>query len=112
MFSTVMAYNWNKKLIGIMILLGIVIFISAACGLTTGAVPAESTVTQAYGTDLDGKTLLEERCSVCHSLSYIYGSRGTPEQWKSVVSMMIANGAVLSPQEEQILDDYLAKNFQ
>jgi hypothetical protein len=107
-----MEYKLNKKLISITILLGIAIFISAACRLVTGAVPTVSTVTQAHGTAMDGKTLLEERCSVCHSLSYIYGSRGTPEQWKSVVSMMKANGAVLSSQEEQILDDYLAKNYQ
>lgn len=107
-----MEYKLNKKLISITILLGIAILISAACRLATGAEPTVSTVTQAHGTAVDGKTLLEERCSVCHSLSYIYGSRGTPEQWKSVVSMMKANGAVLSPQEEQILDDYLAKNFQ
>lgn len=71
MFSTDMACKLNKKLIGITILLGIAILISAARRLATGAVPAESTVTQAHGTNADGKTLLEERCSVCHSLSYI-----------------------------------------
>jgi cytochrome c5 len=107
-----MEYKMNKKLISITILLGIAILISAACRLATGAGPTVSTVTQAHGTAVDGKTLLEERCSVCHSLGYIYNSRGTAAQWKAVVSMMKDNGAVLSPQEEKILDDYLAKNFQ
>jgi cytochrome c5 len=112
----------NRKLIGLTILIGIVLFLSAACRLVTGSVTTPSpapeitntlpAATQAQGTALDGKALLEERCSVCHSLGYIYNSRGTPQQWAAVVAAMKANGAMLNPQEEKILDDYLAKNFQ
>jgi len=134
----------NKKLIGLATLLGITIFLSAACRLVTGGVSAPSTATvaaslvqtnkntetpaanlpppasetaspipatEAPTTAIDGKALLEDRCSVCHSLGYIYNSRGTADQWVAVVSIMISNGAVLNPQEEKILDSYLAKNF-
>ena len=112
----------NKKLISLTILLGIALFVSAACRLVTGTAtttsptpinavaPAQPTL-HAPTTSMDGKVLLEERCSVCHSLGYIYNSRGTADQWANVVSIMISNGAVLNPQEEKILDGYLAKNF-
>jgi hypothetical protein len=134
----------NKKLLGLAAILGIAIFLSAACRLITGGVTIPSTATVAASfvqtnkvtetplvnlpspapetaspfaatepstTTIDGKTLLEDRCSVCHSLDYIYNSRGTADQWAAVVSIMISNGAVLNSQEEKILDSYLAKNF-
>ena len=105
----------NRKVVVEIILLGSALFLLSACQ-PANDLPAASnsvlgTATPVHGSTLDGKTLLEERCNVCHPLSYVYQSRGTPEQWKGVVSTMKANGAVLSPQEEQILDDYLAKNF-
>ena len=105
----------NKKVFALTILLGITLFILAACRLMTGGLttpkPTAETTATVHASAMDGKALLEDRCSVCHSLNYIYNSRGTPEQWKEVVSMMKANGAVLSPQEEKILDDYLGKNY-
>ena len=111
----------NKKLIILTFLLGIALLISAACRLVAGATATPSTSTNdvipvqptlhAPTTVMDGKALLEERCSVCHSLGYIYNSRGTPDQWSAVVSVMISNGAVLNPLEEKVLDNYLAKNF-
>ena len=128
----------NKRLTSLAILLGIAAFLSAACRLATGtaatlptatitASPAKtSTDTETPAANsaspaapaietpvaaIDGQTLLQERCNVCHPLSFIYNSRGTPDQWAQVVSIMINNGAVLSPQEEKTLDAYLAKNF-
>jgi hypothetical protein len=130
----------NKRLLGLATLLGIIIILSAACRLVSGSVSVSSTATvdativqtnkrtespavklpptassiPASVTStpvIDGKALLEDRCSVCHSLDYVYNSRGTPDQWAAVVSIMISNGAVLNPQEEKILDGYLAKNF-
>ena len=111
----------NKKLTNLTILLGLALFISTACRLVTGAAttpatsvdsvnPAQPTL-HAPATAMDGKALLEERCNVCHSLGYIYNSRGTPDQWATVVSAMVANGAVLNSQEEKALDEYLARNF-
>jgi cytochrome c5 len=115
-------FEMNKKWLGLVILLGTALFLSAACRWVTGAgtTPSTATVavnplpaaTQAHGNTLDGKALLEERCSVCHSLNYIYNSRGTPQQWSALVSAMIANGAVLNPQEQKILDDYLANTYK
>jgi len=75
-----------------------------AAGLVQATLPASTAA-------MDGKALMEQRCSGCHSLDFIYGSRGTPQEWAYVVSIMKANGAVLNPQEEKVLDDYLARNF-
>ena len=60
---------------------------------------------------MDGKALMEDRCSVCHSLDYVYGTQASLQEWATIVSVMVNNGAVLSPEEQKILVDYLAKNF-
>ncbi len=60
----------------------------------------------------DGQTLMQQRCSVCHSLDRITSAHKTADQWKTTVERMISHGAQLSPQEEQILIDYLAQNYK
>jgi cytochrome c5 len=102
-----MSCEMKKFWSGLTLLFIITGLLLAACG--TASTPPPS---HASGTLLDGKSILEQRCNVCHSLSYITNSRGTPDQWAAVVNMMKANGAVLSPQEQKILDDYLAKTFK
>jgi hypothetical protein len=137
-------FEMKKRLTSLTILLGIAVFLSAACRLMTGVAatpptttmtanpaqistdtekpadnllsPATEAASPALATEtpaatIDGQALLQERCNVCHPLSFIYNSRGTPDQWAAVVSIMINNGAVLSAEEEKILDAYLAKNF-
>jgi cytochrome c5 len=125
----------NKKIITLTILLGAALLLSAACRLVTGTfisptptvsdstsqpsvlvtteAPAQPTLSAPTATSavMDGKALLQDRCNVCHSLDYIYSSRGTRDQWAQLVAIMISNGAMLNQQEEQILVDYLAKNF-
>ena len=59
----------------------------------------------------DGKTLLETRCTTCHTLAKIVNAQGTAAQWQQVVDQMIQRGAVLTPDEESILVQYLAANF-
>jgi cytochrome c5 len=70
-----------------------------------------ATDTPATAATLDGKTLLEQRCNACHSLEYIYRSRGTPDQWAMLVQQMVANGAQLNQQEEKVLAQYLGQTY-
>jgi cytochrome c5 len=72
---------------------------------------ASATDTPAASATLDGKALLEQRCNVCHSLDYIYQSRGTPDQWAMLVQQMIANGAQLNSKEEKVLVQYLGQTY-
>lgn len=61
---------------------------------------------------LDGATLMQERCSVCHSIGRVTSAHKTIDQWKTSVDRMIARGAQLTPAEEQVLLGYLAANYK
>jgi len=60
----------------------------------------------------DGKTLLETRCTACHTLARVVTVKASAAQWKQTVDMMIQRGAVLTPDEETVLVQYLADNFK
>ena len=60
----------------------------------------------------NGQTLLQERCSVCHSTDRVTSAHKTADAWKTTVDRMISHGAKLSSQEEQTLVDYLAQTYK
>ena len=60
----------------------------------------------------DGATLLDQRCSVCHSSDRPKSKKKTPEEWNATVTRMIGKGAKLSPDEKQVLVDYLSKTYK
>ncbi len=62
-------------------------------------------------TAVDGATLLQERCSVCHPLARVESSGHTATQWKAIVNTMISRGAQLTPDEKTVVVNYLAANF-
>ena len=64
------------------------------------------------GSTLDGQTLMQQRCSVCHSLDRVTSAHKTIGQWTTSVQRMIARGAQLNSQEEQTLVAYLATNYK
>jgi hypothetical protein len=64
------------------------------------------------GNTLDGQTLMQQRCALCHSLDRVISSHKTHDQWTVSVQRMIARGAPLDPQEAQVLIAYLAANFK
>jgi competence ComEA-like helix-hairpin-helix protein len=59
----------------------------------------------------DGRQLVEHACSVCHTLEPVTSQRATRQGWKSIVENMVQRGAEATGDEQQILIDYLAKNF-
>jgi cytochrome c5 len=62
-------------------------------------------------TDQGGATLLESRCSVCHSADKPKQAKKTADQWEQTVSRMIGKGAKLTAVEKAALVDYLAKTY-
>ena len=72
----------------------------ASCGTSNTPVP------------LDGQTLMQERCSVCHSLARVTSTHKTVDQWTVSVQRMVARGAQLNAQEQQTLITYLASNYK
>ena len=59
----------------------------------------------------NGKQLVEQACSVCHTLESVTGQRATRQGVKSIVENLVQRGAEATANEQQILVDYLAKNF-
>ena len=110
----------NKPLITLISILVVVMLagtLLAACGSSSSAIPTSggSTGSPTSGSTgsstADGQTLMQQRCSVCHSLSRITSAQKTAAQWKATVDKMINNGAQLSPAEEQTLVNYLAQTY-
>jgi cytochrome c5 len=60
---------------------------------------------------LDGKTLLEQRCTVCHSLDRVQAKKLDASGWSTIVQRMVGKGAELNAAEQKILIDYLAKTY-
>lgn len=77
--------------------------------LDTPAPPDTATAAPASG--IDGETLLNQRCTVCHSLSRVTTQHHTADQWNQIVSIMVRRGAKLTSDEQQVLVDYLAKTY-
>jgi mono/diheme cytochrome c family protein len=98
----------NKKLglISFSLVLLVLTFILSACTTTTSTSSNSSTAAP-----LDGKALMQQRCSVCHSTTRITQMSGNSAQWTSVVDKMINKGAQLNTSERQILIDYLSQTY-
>jgi hypothetical protein len=94
----------NRWMSIVLTLLVVIIFMSACSSSTSSTSPAATS-------SLDGATLVQERCSVCHLLSRVEGSRHTAGDWKLIVELMISRGAQLTPEEETVVVNYLATNF-
>jgi len=90
-----------------------IILITAQC--TSSATPTSAPIppanTQPATTGLDGKTLLQDRCTGCHTLQRAVSGSGNAAHWKSVVDNMIKNGAQLNTDEETALVNYLAQTY-
>jgi hypothetical protein len=97
-----MRNRWYFVLLPLLVL---VIF-SAAC---SSASPVSATPVAT--TALDGATLVQQRCAVCHPLTFVERSRHTQAQWQLIVNVMISRGAQLSPSEEATVVSFLVANF-
>jgi cytochrome c5 len=101
----------------LLIVIGLVVVILlAACGSSssqpTQAPPAsQPTAVMTAALALDGATLLETRCSICHSADRAKQARKTQEQWDQTVTRMIGKGAKLTEAEKAALVEYLAKTY-
>jgi hypothetical protein len=93
----------TRMLALIVCLLGVVLIVSSCSSTVASPTPASTTT--------NGAALLQERCSVCHPLTFVEKSRHTAADWKLIVDMMISRGAQLTPEEETVAVNYLSTNF-
>jgi hypothetical protein len=60
---------------------------------------------------LDGKTLVEERCTECHGLDRTTGASQTEEEWRTTVERMVSKGADLDAEEQEVVIEYLSATY-
>ena len=105
----------NKRMVSLITLLFLIILagtLLASCGSSGSAAPASSGGSVSGGSASAGQSLMQDRCSVCHSLDRVTSAHKTAGAWKITVDRMISNGAQLTTQEEQTLINYLAQNYK
>ena len=89
-------------------------FLLAACSTPTPAAPAAPAADQPAEPGpggLEGPTLLQERCTDCHSLARVERKKADYDKWLVIVRDMDRRGAMLNDEEEAFLVDYLAKTY-
>jgi len=58
-----------------------------------------------------GLELIQSSCVGCHDISMITSKRKTREEWSATIGLMADRGAEVTPEEMQIIEDYLSQNF-
>lgn len=76
--------------------------------IQTQSTPAENIITA----KLDGKVLVETRCTTCHGLSRIESTSKSADQWKTTVEKMVGKGANLNAEELQAVIQYLTDTYK
>jgi hypothetical protein len=89
------------------------IILSSVVGLALVLVACGKGTTSTSGPTgtTSGQTLMQERCTACHSTDRITSAHKTSDQWKTTVGRMVGKGAQLNTQEQQTLIDYLAQTY-
>jgi len=93
----------NKKWILISLTGLILLTIIAACAQT-----AEPEVETPGTETTDTRALIVDRCSDCHSVDRVFNASYTTEaEWSDVIDDMIDKGAEVSPEEKELMVEYL-----
>jgi mono/diheme cytochrome c family protein len=93
----------TRALLLLLLIIGVILILSAC----SSSAPAASNSTL-----LDGKALVESRCTVCHALDRISSKSKTETEWTSTVERMIGHGAQLNDAEKAAVIAYLAATYK
>lgn len=58
-----------------------------------------------------GLDLIKQKCVACHPIAMITSKRKTPEDWATTVDTMAGRGAEVSPEEMDVITQYLSKAY-
>ncbi|MRS11971.1 MAG: hypothetical protein EG823_02730 [Actinobacteria bacterium] len=87
-------------------LLAAVLLVAAACKAEEPPPPVPPTPGEATG--LDGAAILQEKCTVCHTLERIDAAEYDDVGWAQVIDRMIEKGADVSTDEAAALAEHLS----
>ena len=77
----------------------------------TATLASETVIPYSTASATDGESLLETRCTDCHSLDRVKRARKTRDQWAHNVTRMVGKGAQLNAAEQSTVIDYLSKTY-
>jgi virginiamycin B lyase len=73
--------------------------------------PCSSAAAQSQLPDGPGKDAVQTYCTQCHSLERVVRAGHTPQEWRTVVDMMVNTGAKLPHDQVREVSAYLARHF-
>jgi ABC-type Fe3+-hydroxamate transport system substrate-binding protein len=85
----------KKTIIFIILIIALTVF----CNRNSSDTDSTNTIDN----NIDGETLLKDRCTQCHPLDRVYNKAYTREEWTEVIEDMIDKGAKLNDEEKEIL---------
>lgn len=59
----------------------------------------------------EGLELIERSCINCHDIYMITSKRKTPQEWAALLGVMVDRGADVTPEEMQVIEEYLSQHF-
>jgi mono/diheme cytochrome c family protein len=77
----------------------------------TSTLASETVNPPATAPATDGASLLEARCTACHSIDRVKQAKKTRDQWAQNVARMVDKGAQLNAAEQSMAIDYLSKTY-
>ena len=94
----------KKSLSATLFLLMALVLVVSACSNATTPASTEA----GAGSEVDEvKALIDERCSVCHSVKTVYNANYDEAKWSDVIDQMISKGADVSDEEKSMMIDWL-----
>ncbi len=60
---------------------------------------------------LSARKIIREKCSACHTTERIFKASRKSQEWNYIIDRMIRHGAVLEPEEEKIIRNYLIMEY-
>jgi cytochrome c5 len=121
----------NRQLFSLLALVAVASILIAACGPQPGQSPAATqppavtpappaTQAPAGGTQApagtssaaEAEAVLNSKCTQCHDLTRVINAKHDAAGWKQTIDRMInTNGAKVTPEEENLLNPYLASKY-
>jgi cytochrome c5 len=113
--TTKVRNNMNRRIAAVLAITLVALVLGsllAACGGGAKEEPAPpATEQEGAPAALDGKSLVEERCTKCHDLGRVEKAKKTEEEWKATVERMVGKGTELNQAEQEAVIKYLAETY-
>jgi len=104
----------NRRIVAVFTMILLVVLLGsllAACGAKDETAVPTPEQEEAAPVTLDGKSLVEERCTGCHDLGRVERAKKTEEEWKATVERMVSKGTQLNQAEQEVVIQYLAEAY-